>query len=103
MKLTITLSCSPSENVLGGVKGVKGDSSVSESVQKSNLLSRWHQLQLKLICEEMHALQLVNWRQAEEEKGQNRSNFKTLYTINSQMDIQPIRRSTTPLMISNTD
>lgn len=51
-----------------------GESFESKSVQKPNLLSRWHQLQLKLICEEMHALQLVNWRQAGEVKGQNRSN-----------------------------
>lgn len=31
-----------------------------------NLLSRWHQLQLKLIWELVQVLQLVNWRQAGE-------------------------------------
>lgn len=48
----------------------------SKSSQRSNLLSRWHQLQLKLICEEMHAPQLVNWRQAGEKKGPNMSDLK---------------------------
>lgn len=39
----------------------------SVSILGSNLLRRWHQLQLKLICEEMQAAQLVNCRQAGEE------------------------------------
>lgn len=41
---------------------------------KSNLLSRWHQLQLKLICEETQEPQLVNWRQAVEGRRQTFTN-----------------------------
>lgn len=41
-----------------------------------NLLSRWHQLQLKLIWELVQVLQLVNWRQAGEGKGQQRSGLR---------------------------
>lgn len=59
----------------------------------TNLLSRWHQLQLKLICELIHELQLVNWRQAAEGKGVKRSAlYFRICTVNT---IQLIQSSET--------
>lgn len=46
------------------------------NVKVPNLLSRWHQLQLKLIWELVQVLQVVNWRQAGEGKGQQRSGLR---------------------------
>lgn len=48
---------------------------------RRHLLSRWHQLQLKLIWEETQELQLMNWRQAVEVKRslQGSEAAKTIY------------------------
>lgn len=62
------------ENILDGnvKRTIKDVFCKSKNALISNLLSRWHQLQLKLICEEMQELQLVNCKQAAEEQGQKR-------------------------------
>lgn len=68
--------------------------SESKSVLQSNLLRRWHQLQLKLLCDEMQELQLVNWRHAGEEKRPELGKSSTICAINRLIDIKPIKRST---------
>ena len=55
---------------------------------------------MKLICEEMHVLQLVNWRQAAEER-RIKTGQISLYTINGLIDKQPRKRSTCHIMMRN--